>query len=354
MLSKDKITQGMLIFVPIAITTSYLELSPVIVFVLSGLAIIPLSAFIANSTEAIADVIGPTLGGLVNATFGNMTELVVAIVALRAGLVKVVQASLLGSIIANLLLALGLSMLIGGLKYKEQKFEIKIADLNSSSLLLAILVLLTPRAIDLTSPSIPDDVIQNFSYAASILLLIFYVFSLVFTFTSSREPEADLLEPVNEHSLKPNLSRPIIKLLIGTLVLVFVSEILVGSLEETVETLGLTPLFTGVILLPLFGGIVEYITCVTAASKNKMDLAVSVATGSTLQIVLFVTPVLVLLGVVLGQDLNLEFNAFGMFAAVSSVLITNSISADGRSNWLEGVLLLILYGVLGVGFYLHP
>jgi Ca2+:H+ antiporter len=359
MISKDKITLGMLIFVPIAITTSYLELSPVIVFVVSGLAIIPLSALIANSTENIADVIGPTLGGLVNATFGNMTELVVAIVALRAGLVKVVQASLLGSIIANLLLALGLSMLIGGLKFKEQEFQVKVADLNASSLLLAILVLLTPRAIDLTSPSIPDNVIQNFSYAASILLLIFYVFSLVFTFTNSREPKAAHLEAahsesVNERSISPNLSQPIIKLLIGTLVLVFVSEILVGSLESTVETLGLTPLFTGVILLPLFGGIVEYITCVTAASKNKMDLAVAVATGSTLQIVLFVTPVLVLLGVALGQDLTLEFNAFGIFAAVSSVLITNSISADGRSNWLEGVLLLILYGVLGVAFFLHP
>lgn len=354
MLTKDKITLGMLAFVPIAIATSYLELSPVIVFILSGLAIIPLSALIANSTEDIAEVIGPTLGALINATFGNMTELVVATVALKAGLVKVVQASLLGSIIANLLLALGLSMLIGGLKFKEQKFQVKIADLNSSSLLLAILVLLTPRAIDLTSPSIPDDVIQNFSYAASILLLIFYVFSLIYTFTTSREPEASHQAPENQSSLSPNLSRPIIKLLVGTIVLVFVSEILVGSLESTVETLGLTPLFTGVILLPLFGGIVEYITCVTAASKNKMDLAVSVATGSTLQIVLFVTPILVLLGIVLGQELSLEFNAFGMFAAVSSVLITNAISADGRSNWLEGVLLLILYGVLGVAFYLHP
>jgi Ca2+:H+ antiporter len=354
MLTKDKITVGMLAFVPIAIITSYLELSPVLVFILSGLAIIPLAALIANATEAIAEVIGPTLGGLLNATFGNLTEMVVAIVALKAGLVEVVQASILGSIIANLLLALGLSMLLGGLKFKEQVFQAKVADLNASSLLLAILVLLTPRAIDLTSTGLPDGVIQNFSYAASILLLVFYVLSLIYSVNAHREPEVHPQSEENKTGLSPNLSQPIIKLLVGTLVLVFVSEILVGSLELTVKTLGFTELFTGVILLPLFGGIVEYITCVTAATKNKMDLAVSVATGSTLQIVLFVTPVLVLLGLALGQDLNLEFNAFGMFAAVAAVFIANAISADGKSNWLEGMLLLILYGVLGVAFYLHP
>jgi Ca2+:H+ antiporter len=353
MLATEKITLGMLAFVPVAIATSYLEVSPVIVFVLSGLAIVPLSAAIANSTEEIAEVIGPTLGGLVNATFGNMTELVVGIVALKAGLGKVVQASLLGSVIANLLLALGLAMFLGGLKFKEQKFQAKVADLNASSLLLAVLVLLTPRVIDLTSPSIPDGTIQNFSYAASILLLIFYGFSLIYTFETNRD--LNVSDPSKEEiASSTNISQQIIKLLISTVVLVFVSDILVDSLELTVETLGLTNLFTGIILLPLFGGIVEYITCVTAATKNKMDLAVSVATGSTLQIVLFVTPVLVLLSLILGQELTLEFNAFGMFAAIASVLVANAIGADGRSNWLEGVLLLILYGVLGVAFYLHP
>lgn len=357
---KEKVLLGMLIFVPLAIASEWLHFSPILVFVLSALGIIPLAAFIAEATEGIAVVIGPTLGGLLNATFGNLTEMVVSIVALKAGLVEVVKASILGAIIANLLLGLGLAMVLGGIRVNKQQFDPDVARLNCSSLLLAIFVLLTPSAIHYTSNGLPVEAIQKFSYVASIFLLIFYGLSIFFSVRPNADAE-NLLEieqenqPQSEESQGDHkIGRKVIILLVCTVVLVVVSETLVGSLEQTVKVLGWTDLFTGMILLPLFGGFVEYLTCITAAMKNKMDLSVAVAVGSTLQIVLFVTPILVFFSLLFPTSLTLEFNIFGMFAAIAAVMITNSISSDGESNWLEGVLLLILYGILGVAFYLHP
>lgn len=355
---KEKILLGMLAFIPLTIAADWLKLNPLITFVLSGFAIIPLAAWIANSTEEIATVIGPTLGGLMNATFGNATEMIVAIVALRSGLVEVVKASLTGSIIANLLLAMGLAITLGGFRFKEQTFQPAVARINSSSLTLAIIVLLTPTAIQLTSPKMDQARIDQFSYAAAILLLAFYGLMLLFSMKTHRhlylleESEADVMGEDEGHGV--NLKLQIGILLISTLVLVFVSEILVDSLEKAIASVGLTDLFTGVILIPIFGGFVEYITCITFAVKNKMEVAVAVAIGSSLQIALFVAPVLVLAGWLLGQPMNLDFNPFELVAVTMAIVITNSISTDGRSNWLEGVLLLITYAVLGVAFFLHP
>lgn len=325
------------------------------------MAIVPLAAFIAEATEVIAAIIGPILGGLLNATFGNLTEMVVSVVALRAGLVEVVKASILVAIIANLLLGLGLAMFLGGLRFQQQNFAPEIARLNASSLLLSVLVLLTPSAIHFTSDGLPKAAIQKFSYAAAILLLIFYGLSLIFSLKSQQDVERlnrlearkNQPQPVRDRHLS-KFGKPVTILLICTVALVVISEIPVGSLEETVKVLGWTELFTGIILLPLFGGVVEYITCVTTALKNKMDLTVAVSIGSTLQVVLFVAPILVLVSLFFPTPLSLEFNIFGMFAATAAVLITSSISSDGQSNWLEGVLLLILYAVLGTAFYLHP
>lgn len=361
MSAKNKFLLLLLIFVPITLAAEWLKLSPVLVFVLSALAIVPLAAFIAEATEVIAAIIGPTLGGLLNATFGNLTEMVVSVVALRAGLVEVVKASILGAIIANLLLGLGLAMFLGGLRFQQQNFAPEIARLNASSLLLSVLVLLTPSAIHFTSDGLPKAAIQNFSYTAAILLLIFYGLSLIFSLKSQQDVEGlkaleareNQPQPVSDRGLA-KFGKPVTILLICTVALVVISEILVGSLEETVKVLGWTELFTGIILLPLFGGVVEYITCVTTALKNKMDLTVAVSIGSTLQVVLFVAPLLVLVSLFFPTPLSLEFNVFGMFAATAAVLITSSISSDGQSNWLEGILLLILYAVLGTAFYLHP
>jgi Ca2+:H+ antiporter len=360
MSAKHKVLLGMLIFVPISVSADWLRFSPVLVFFLAALGIVPLAALIAETTEGIAVVLGPNLGGLLNATFGNLTEMVVSIVALKAGLIEVVKGSILGAIIANLLLGCGLAMFLGGLRHKEQNFHPKIARLNASSLLLAIVVLLTPSAIHFTSDGLSAAAIQKFSYVASVFLLISYGLGIVFLKTHPVFDELSRLEggtnrpqKHNDHSSK-KLTIQIFALLICTIVLVVVSEILVGSLEHTSKALRLTELFTGIILLPLFGGVVEYITCVSTAIKNKMDLSVAVAVGSSLQMVLFVAPVLVLVSAFLGHPLDLEFNVFGMFAAVAAIFITNSISSDGQSNWMEGVLLIVLYFILGAAFYYHP
>ncbi len=357
MTKKNVILLSMLVFVPISTVAHLLHLNSLVIFITSGLAIIPLAALIANSTEAIAEVIGPALGGLLNATFGNATEMIISIVALRAGLVDVVKASLAGAIIANLLLALGLAILLGGLRYSEQTFQPTVARLNASSLTLAVIVLLTPTAIQFTSKGLHISTLNNFSYAASILLLTFYFLMLVFSMKTHKHMY--LLEdiendPTENNQPKANLWLQIGVLLGCTLVLVFVSEILVDSLEKAISTLGLTSLFTGVILIPIFGGIVEFIACVTFAIKNKMELAVAVAIGSSLQIALFVAPILVLVGWSIGQPMNLSFNPFTILAVTMAVVSTNSISNDGNSNWLEGVLLLITYAVLATAFFFHP
>lgn len=356
MAKKDIFLLAMLIFVPISVVVEWLHVNPVVVFIVSGLAIIPLAAWIANSTEAIATVIGAAFGGLLNATFGNATEMIVSIVALKAGLVDVVKASLTGSLIANLLLALGLAILVGGLRFSEQSFQPTVARINASSLTLAVIVLLTPAAMQLTSKGLPLSTINNFSRTAAILLLTFYCLMQVFSMKT--HSHIYLLEDaeggVCESSKGVNLKLQISILLGCTIALVFVSEILVGSLEKAISSLGLTSLFTGVILIPIFGGIVEYITSVTFAIKNKMELAVAVAIGSSLQIAMFVAPILVLVGWVLNQPMNLDFNLFEIVAVAMAVAIANSISSDGRSNWLEGVLLLMTYAILGTAFYFHP
>ncbi|QIR35860.1 calcium/proton exchanger [Tolypothrix sp. PCC 7910] len=361
MTTKDKILLYMLVFVPISFITEWLHLHPVIVFVISGLAIIPLAAWIANSTEEIAAVVGPSLGGLLNATFGNATEMIISIVALHAGLVEVVKASITGTVVANLLLALGAAIFLGGLRFKEQNFQPKVARINASSLNLALVVLLTPTAIDFTSKGLQATTINNFSAVAAILLLVFYLLMLLFSMKTHRDmyelraTELDESEQADKsHQHETSLWKNIAILLICTIALVFVSDVLVASLEKAITTLGFTSLFTGVILIPLFGGAVEYITAATFAMKDKMDLSVAVAMGSSLQIAMFVAPILVLVGQLMGQPMNLDFNPFEVLAVAIAVLITNSISTDGNSNWLEGALLLITYAVLGAAFYFHP
>lgn len=356
----QKILLGMLVFIPIAFVAKFLEMPALAIFILSGLAIVPLAALIANSTEAIAEVIGPTLGGLLNATFGNATEMIISIVALREGLADVVKSSLSGSVIANLLLALGLATFLGGLHFREQNFQPAVARINSSSLTLAVIVMMTPTAIKYTTPAVDIQVIDRFSYGAAILLLLFYGLMLFFSMKTHRhlfmmeDSEAAVIDAEPE-TPAVNIKLQVGILLVGTIVLVFVSEVLVDSLQESITSVGLTQVFTGVILIPLFSGFVEFITCVKFALNDRMEGAVAVAIGSSLQIILFVAPVLVLAGWFMGQpEMNLSFNPFELVCVIAAVMITNSISNDGRSNWLEGVLLLITYAVLAIAFFFHP
>ncbi len=361
---KDRFLLQMLVFVPICLTLDWVHADPIVVFITAGLAIIPLAAWIANFTEAIASVIGSSLGGLLNASFGNATELIVSIVALRAGMIDVVKASLAGSIIANLLVGLGISFLLHGVRFRKQDVQVNrhranASRINAGSLNLAVMFLLTPAALQFTSKTLDAEVHTHLSYIASLLLLSFYGLMLLFSMRTHKylfeqeedaEPESYGSEAMSQQHLWMNVG-----LLLGsTIVLLFVSEVLVYSLQVASETLGLTNLFMGVIVLPLFGAAVEYITCGICAFKNKVDLAVSVAIGSSLQIALFVAPILVLAGRLMGQPMNLAFDTFSLVGVGITVLMTNSVSTDGRHNWLEGVLLLMTYAMLGTAFYLHP
>lgn len=363
MFTTRNILSTLLIFIPISIAGHFLHWSDAIVFITSGLAIVPLAAWMGTATEEIAVVAGPSLGGLLNATFGNATELIIALVALNAGLVGVVKATITGSIIGNLLLVMGLSMFLGGLRYKEQEFQPVVARVNASSMNLAVIAILLPTAVDATSTGIDEVTIQKLSVAVAIVLITVYVMSLIFSMKTHSYlfdvglAENELAEAnlaAEEPGHKVNLPLWIGVLLVITLFVAVESEFLVDSLEKATSALGLTTLFTGVILLPIIGNAAEHTTAVTVAIKNKMDLSVSVALGSSLQIALFVAPVLVIAGYVMGQPMDLNFNPFELVAVAVAVLIANSISSDGKSNWLEGALLLAAYLVLGFAFFFHP
>jgi len=364
MLNKNTILFTLLLFVPISIAAHFLEWGSAVVFITSGLAIVPLAAFMGNATEEIAVVVGPSLGGLLNATFGNATELIIALIALNAGLVNVVKATITGSIISNLLLVMGFAMLLGGLRYKEQEFQPIVARVNASSMNLAVIAILLPTAVDATSTGIGESTLQRLSVAVAVVLILVYGLTLLFSMkTHSYLFEVGLVDI--EEMDDPNLENPHseekvnlwlwIGVLLGiTLLVALESELLVDTLEEATSQLGLSALFTGVIVLPVIGNAAEHATAVTVAMKNKMDLSVSVAVGSSLQIALFVAPVLVLAGWLMGQPMDLDFNTFELVAVAVSVLIANSISSDGKSNWLEGTLLLATYVVLSLAFYFHP
>ncbi|NEO56558.1 MAG: calcium/proton exchanger [Okeania sp. SIO3B5] len=368
MLNTKTILSILLVFIPISIAGHFLEWGSSAIFITSAIAIIPLAGWMGTATEEIAVVLGPNLGGFLNATFGNATELIIGIVALNAGLVSVVKASITGSIIGNLLLVMGLSMFLGGLRFKEQKFQSVVARLNASAMNLAVIAILVPTAVNATSDGISQNTMQNLSGAVAVVLIAVYILTLLFSMKThsylyevgvagneSEDSASNTDTESEEHSEhKPNLLLWISVLLVATLAVAFESELLVDSLEEATETLGLTTLFTGVIVVPIIGNAAEHATAVTVAMKNKMDLSVSVAVGSSLQIALFVAPVLILAGLLLGQPMDLNFNPFELVAVVVAVLIANSVSSDGRSDWLEGALLLAAYAVLGLAFYYHP
>lgn len=358
----NKIIYTLLVFIPLSIASSRLGWGEATTFITAGLGIIPLAALMGLATEEIAVVVGPNLGGLLNATFGNATELIIAFVALRGGLIEVVKATITGSIISNLLLVLGFSMLLGGLRFKEQDFQPTAARLNASTMNLAVIALLVPTAVEYTSSGIEESTLQNLSVAVAVILIAVYGLTLLFSMKTHAylydvgvaDLEADDQGEVIENHEKPNVTLWVIVLLVVTLLVALESEFLVDTLEVATSSLGLTSLFTGVILIPIIGNAAEHATAVTVAMKNKMDLSVAVSVGSSLQIALFVAPVLVIAGWFMGQPMDLDFNPFELVAVIVAVWVANSVSSDGKSNWLEGGLLLATYLVLGLAFFFHP
>ncbi len=353
---KKILSFGLLIFIPISIAAEYLQWGDLVVFITSALAIVPLAIWLSTATEEVAIVTGPAVGGLLNAIFGNATEVIISLVALKAGLVDIVKASITGTIVSNLLLAMGLSMFLGGLKYKEQEFKPIVAQVNGASMTLAVIAILLPTMAFYSANQSAIFAIEKLSIAVAIILIVVYAMTLVFSLkTHSYLYDVSLVDlDVEATRHKPDLRLWVGILVVSTLAVAYESELFVGVVESATTGLGLTPLFTGVILLPLVGGAAEYVTAVGVALKNNMDLSVSVAMGSSLLVALLMAPLLVLVGYAIGQPMDLNFNPFEIVAVGVAVIVANFIALDGRSNWLEGVLLLATYLILAAAFYFLP
>ncbi len=355
-MSLDRIVKALLIFVPVALIVNATGGSPEMIFLFACLGIIPLADLMGEATEELAIHTGPKLGGLLNATLGNAAELIITIFALREGLVDLVKASIVGSILGNLLLVLGFSLLLGGLKHGLQKFDPRTAGLNATLLILAVVALAIPSLFDVAIQSNKAAEL-GLSEGVAVVMILLYGLSVVYSFTH-RTPNGDphAHETGSEHHhAKWSVRTSVIVLVVATLGIVFMSEVLVGAVEHVTETFGLSELFIGIIIVPLVGNIAEHLVAVQVAMKNKMELSLAVSLGSSLQVALFVAPVLVFISLLMGgQTLLLVFSSFEIIALIATVLVAAFIALDGESNWLEGAMLLAVYAMIALAFYFLP
>ncbi len=317
------------------------------IFIVSALGILGLAYVVGAATERLGALTGPQTGGILNATFGNIAELIIAFFALTAGELEVVKASLTGSIIGNLLLVLGASLLLGGLRHGTQRFSVRTAMLDATLLVLAVIGLFVPAVFALSSGA-PEPRLRE-SVAVAIVLLILYVLNLVYRF---RHPQ-DVLgsEPEGHAGPAWPVRTAVLVLLAAAALLAVLSEALVGAIDPFIASFNLTPFFVGVILIPTIGNLSEHLVAVQLALKERVDFSMAISIGSSLQVALFVAPVLVLLGLLVGQPMNLVFTPLEIASVGVAVGITVLIAFDGESNWLEGALLLGVYTILAVSFF---
>jgi Ca2+:H+ antiporter len=362
----------LLIFVPIAIGLRFIPAlnNPTALFIVSCLAIIPLAGWMGKATEHLAEHLGQGIGGLLNATFGNAAELIIALFALSKGLEGVVKASITGSIIGNLLLVLGLSLIAGGAKFKSQTFDRTAAGASATALTLAGIALLIPTVFHLIGDNVPvaqggwtPAKEQTLSLAIAIVLILTYIGTLVFSLVTHKElfvgeamqgcaqEVGHEEEEAGDHWSK---GKSILVLLIATAFVALISEFLVGAVEAARGALGFTEVFVGVIVVAIIGNAAEHSSAVLMAMRNKMDLSLGIALGSSLQIALFVAPVLIFASYAFGKPMNLEFTIPEVVAVFASILIVQQICSDGESNWVEGLQLLSVYAILGILFYFLP
>jgi Ca2+:H+ antiporter len=345
----------LLAFMPAAIAIHYLRPEwSAAVFVCGCIAIIPLAGFMGEATEAIAAKAGSGIGGLLNASFGNAAELILAIAALRAGHSEVVKASLTGSILGNLLLILGLSMFMGGLRYKEQKFNVHAAVSGSSLMLLAVVGLFVPTLFHSLHPEAAEPILRPISLGIAGVLLVLYAASLLFQLRTHAHLYGEAEEDGHEEEEHLPIPRAVIQLVVATIAVAVMSEYLVHAIEGATKTFGFTETFVGVIVLATVGNAAEHSTAITMALKDRMSLSTAIASESSKQIALFVAPVLVLISGFFGQPMSLEFAPFEVAAVGIGVAVATSVSFDGRSNWLEGAMLLGVYVILGIAFFFTP
>jgi Ca2+:H+ antiporter len=322
-----------------------------VLFIVSAAAILGLAWVVGLSTERLGSITGPQVGGILNATFGNIAELIIGFFALQAGLIEVVKASLTGSIIGNLLLVMGLSALIGGLKNGTQHFSAKVAVSNAALLVLALIGLFVPAIFSYTTHDQTPGSITEESVYVAVVLIIGYGLSLIYQFTHPDIALGTTGEP-EEHGGPAWSGRTAILVLLGAAALLAVlSEILVSSITPFIESFNLSFFFVGVVIIPTIGNLAEHLVSVQLAAKDKMEFALAVTFGSSLQIALFVAPVLVLLGAFMGQDMNLVFTPLEIVAVAAAVGISSLIAIDGETNWLEGALLTLVYAILAISFF---
>lgn len=344
----------LLIFVPIPIIAHFLGWSPLIVFFSACLGIVPLAGFMGKATEHLADRMGEGPGALLNATFGNACELIIGLSALHAGLQEVVKASIIGSIIGNILLVLGGSILAGGLKFERQVFNRTAATTSSTLLALSAISLVVPAVFHFTLPVGRHISEHRLALAISVILLMTYILSLWFSLKTHRhlyvrEVDSEAEEAIGVTGWSVRKSTMI--LFLTTVSVVVLSEFLVHAVEATAHALGITQLFIGVILVAIIGNAAEHSTAILMAMKNKMDLSINIALGSGSQIAMLIAPILVFASYIMKQPMNLFFSPVEVLAVVVAVIILAFVTLDGECNWLEGVQLLAVYAILGAAFY---
>jgi Ca2+:H+ antiporter len=349
------------IFIPAAIALELAHASPVLIFTAAALGVIPTAALMGTATEEIAERTGPGIGGFLNVTFGNAPELIIAFFALREGLHEVVKASIVGSIIGNILLVLGAAMLVGGWNRDKQTFNRTAANAQSAMLLLALAALMLPAVFQLihggSLPAVGEErhpfgsEVEDLSFGVAIILMLSYFSGLLFSMKTHRS----VFNPYEEEHDEEggwSVRKATVLLAIAAIFVGVMSEILVGSISEASEDIGLSQFFVGVFVVAIVGNAAEHWVAVLVARKDKMDLAVNIAIGSSAQIALFVAPVLVLLSYVVGPGpMPLVFNGYELGAMIFAVLIANFLTQDGESNWFEGLQLIAVYAVMGVVFY---
>ena len=355
-LSKSSAIYVLLIFAPIAAGLEFVHADHLVLFVVSAIALIPLAKLIGDSTEHLSTHYGPTAGSLLNVTFGNAAEIIIAVTAISAGLLDLVKASITGAIIGNILLILGLSVIAGGFRYKEQSFSRENIGIQSSMLFLAIIGLAVPTILATTilSPSENQGQVQLLSDALAFILLIVYILGIVFTFITHKhlftppETTEDVQESHGTHWSKKKSFLLLAASMVGVIV---VSEILVASVETTGEELGFGQLFVGAIIVGIVGNAAEHSSAILLARKGKMELSIGIAAGSGTQIALFVVPILVFAGIAMGQPFTLVFTLLELATIFLAVIILNLIAHDGRSNWFEGVMLTAVYIIIAIAFF---
>jgi Ca2+:H+ antiporter len=380
-LSKSSVLYFLVLFAPMALVLEFTHSEPLLIFIFAAIALIPLAKLIGDSTEHLAIHYGTTIASLLNVTFGNAAEIIIGIVALSAGLVNLVKASIIGSIIGNILLIFGLSLVVGGLKQKEQFFNKENTSYQSSMLFLAIIGLAVPTILSITVSNPTTEVslvgqgnIQFISDVLAFVLLGVYIASIIFTFVthkhlfaipSMEREEVNGLRGIKGNKLYKDIDnqrqhsedshwskkKSILLLGAGVIGVVLVSEVLVSSVEVTIKKFGFGEVFVGAIIVGIVGNAAEHSSAILLARRGKLDLSIGIAAGSGTQVAIFVVPILVITGIVLNRPFNLVFTIYELAMVFLAALILNLIAHDGKSNWFEGIMLTAVYIMIAVGFF---